>query len=90
MSTPRESSAGNEPATPAAIGPEGIPASPFCIHLRTKKSYFLRGPALEAADLEDGSGYCWCRKTMLALGPDGEPVSPSDCRAGRACFETIA
>jgi len=76
---------GPEPEPPIA----GIRVSPFCMHLRSKKSYFLRGPALEEADLLDGSGHCWCRKTMLALGPDGEAAVPSDCRAGRACFEAV-
>jgi hypothetical protein len=69
--------------------PAGMRVSPFCAHLRTKKAYFLREPALEEEDLLDASGHCWCLKTMLALGPDGEPVLPSDCRAGRACFESI-
>ncbi len=63
--------------------------SPFCAQLRSKKSYFLRGAPLSESDLLDGSGHCWCRKTMLALGPDGEAVHPSDCRAGRACFEAV-
>jgi hypothetical protein len=69
--------------------PAALPTSPFCARLRTKKSYFLREPALEEGDLLDASGHCWCLKTMLALGPDGKPVLPEDCRAGRACFESI-
>jgi hypothetical protein len=67
----------------------GIRVSPFCLHLRSKKSYFLREPPLEEGDLLDGSGHCWCQKTMLALGPDGDAAVPSDCRAGRACFQSI-
>lgn len=84
MTNPQETS-GTDPAA----APAGLRTSPFCVHLRTKKSYFLREPALEEGDLLDASGYCWCRKSMLALGPDGEPVRPEDCRAGRACFESI-
>ena len=63
-------------------------ASPFCVHLASKKAYFLRAPPLEDADLLDGSGHCWCRKTMQALGPDGEVADPAECRSGRACFES--
>ena len=70
-------------------GVPGIRTTPFCTHLRSKKSYFIREPALEETDLLDGSGHCWCRKTMLALGPDGEAAGPSACRAGRTCFEGI-
>jgi len=72
---------------PAAEAPPRTP--PFCAHLRTKKSYFLRGPARDEAELLDASGHCWCLKTMLALGPDGERVVPGDCRAGRACYEAV-
>lgn len=69
--------------------PRPLPPSPFCIHLRSKKSYFLRVPPAEEKDLLDGSGHCWCLKTMLVLGPDGGPVEPAGCRAGRPCFESI-
>jgi hypothetical protein len=84
MKTPDES-----PGPDPAPAPAGLRASPFCAHLRTKKSYFLREPALKEEDLLDASGYCWCRKTMIALGPDGDAARPSDCREGRACFESI-
>jgi hypothetical protein len=69
--------------------PRPAPASPFCVHLLSKKSYFLRRPPAEEADLLDASGHCWCRKTMLVLGPDGRPVEPAECRPGRPCFESI-
>jgi len=69
--------------------PRPLSPSPFCVHLRSKKSYFLRRPPAEEADLRDGSDHCWCLKTMLVLGPDGSPVEPAGCRAGRACFESI-
>jgi hypothetical protein len=59
------------------------------MHLQSKKAYFLAGPPMAEDELLDGSGHCWCRKTMGVLGPDGEMAQPSDCRAGRACFETI-
>jgi hypothetical protein len=63
-------------------------AGPLCRHLRSKKSYTLAAPARSSADVLDGSGHCWCGKTMLPLGPDDDRVDPDNCRAGRNCFET--
>ncbi len=60
--------------------------SPFCGDLRTKKYYFLKGPALEPADLLDASNDCWCGRTQIRLGPDDEGVNTDDCRSGRACY----
>jgi hypothetical protein len=62
--------------------------SPFCADLRTKKAYFLSAPALTEEDLLDASGRAWCRRTMQAVGPDGELVLPLECRHGRACFKS--
>lgn len=61
--------------------------SPFCAHLRTKKYFFLETPPVEDDDILDASGRSWCNHTQEALGPDGEMVSPQDCRRGRRCFE---
>ena len=66
-----------------------IRSSPYCAQLRSKKFYFLQRPPMEEEDLADGSGHCWCLKTMHAQGPDGDAVEPADCQAGRACFESI-
>ena len=63
--------------------------SPFCVHIQSKKTYFLRGPPMQVSDILDGSNHCWCRRTMQVLGPDGEVVDPEECRAGRSCFESI-
>jgi len=63
--------------------------SPFCVDLRSKKLFFAAGPPQEIDDVLDASRHCWCRKTMQALGPDGEIVDPRDCRSGRSCFESI-
>lgn len=60
--------------------------SPFCADLRTKLALFLTGPALTEADILDGSGRAWCRRTMQSVGPDGELVLPAACRRGRTCF----
>lgn len=66
----------------------GFRTSPFCLHLQSKKRFSLRGEPLVESDVLDASQSCWCRKTMQALGPDGELVDPADCRAGRGCFES--
>jgi hypothetical protein len=63
--------------------------SPFCARLRSKKFYFLRTPPREVSDILDGSGRCWCQRTMDALGPDGRPVDPEDCQNGRRCYESF-
>ena len=62
--------------------------SPFCADLCTKKAYFLSAPALSEADILDGSGRAWCRRTMQSVGPDGELVLPGECLRGRACFRS--
>jgi hypothetical protein len=64
--------------------------SPFCTHVRTKKTYFLDAPAMTEDDVMDGSGRVWCRLTMQSVGPDGELVLPDDCRSHRDCFESSA
>lgn len=28
----------------------------------------------------------WCVRTQEVLGPDGEPVSPTDCDRARSCY----
>ncbi len=63
--------------------------APFCSHIRSKKVYFLGRPPNTESELLDVSQSCWCRHTMLALGPDGAVVDPADCRAGRGCFESV-
>ena len=32
---------------------------------------------------------CWCSETMLAIGPDGEIVSPEHCGPGRPCYDQL-
>lgn len=32
-------------------------------------------------------GYCWCSRTMTALGPDGKVAIREACRPGRDCHE---
>ena len=75
------------PPTPA---PGGFRTSPFCLHLQSKKRFSLRGEPERESDLLDASQHCWCRRTMQAVGPDGERVDPQDCRTGRTCFASLA
>lgn len=63
--------------------------SPFCVHLQSKKTFFLRAPPMQTSDILDGSRHCWCRQTMQAIGPDGDVVDPDECRRGRSCFASI-
>lgn len=63
--------------------------SPFCIHLRSKKLFFRTAPPMVEEDVLDGSGHCWCRRTMQILGPDKHRAAPAACKAGRSCFESI-
>ncbi len=43
----------------------------------------------EANHLLDQSQWCWCRKTMQTIGPDGELVQPEDCTAQRGCYVSL-
>jgi|FLOH01.1.fsa_nt_gi hypothetical protein len=70
----------------AANGTTGLNKSPFCSKLRTKKYYFLNGPAMVEGDLLDASNDCWCKETMQRVGPDGVVVDPEDCQKGRGCY----
>jgi hypothetical protein len=70
--------------------PQSSLSVPICIHLRSKKTYFLSRPPRDSQDVLDGSGHCWCLRTMTALGPDEERVDPETCRAGRVCFESTS
>lgn len=76
-----------EPTTEPAAG--GMVNSPFCREIRSKKYYFLQEMPTETHHLRDGSNYCWCQRTMQAVGPDGEMVRPEDCKAGRSCYRSL-
>jgi hypothetical protein len=73
----------SEPAPPS---PGAV--RPLCIHLRSKKVYFLAGAPRTEEDVLDGAGHCWCLQTMQVLGPDRGRATPGDCRPGRDCFES--
>ena len=61
---------------------------PFCRHLSSKKVLGRDRPPLTAADVLDGSRWCWCAATSQLLGPDREPAHPDQCLKHRGCFES--
>lgn len=54
-----------------------------CQHLRCKEMYHQ-----DHGQEEDqfSSGIHWCGKTHESFGPDGQPVSKSECCANRTCY----
>jgi hypothetical protein len=58
-----------------------------CMSLRHKMMYVdeRHAPRGMVDDSSDTRIY-WCTKTQDALGPDGQPVSPSDCAQSRQCY----
>jgi hypothetical protein len=64
------------------------PPSEPCRFLRTKTMYydFNREAALSIGPPCDTASYR-CVKTSRVVGPDGEPVQPSECVPARTCYE---
>ena len=60
--------------------------SPFCRDLRSKRYYFLQEMPTEESHFLDASRQCWCRRTMQAIGPDGERAIPRNCKPDRGCY----
>jgi hypothetical protein len=52
-----------------------------CRNLRNKEMYYQG-----QEDDQFASGICWCSKTHEGFGPDGIPVSKTDCCANRSCY----
>ena len=51
--------------------------------MRSKEMYY------QSHGQEDdafSSGVFWCGKTQENFGPDGQPVSKTECCAGRSCY----
>lgn len=69
---------------------ESLRISPFCSKLCSKKLVFQQRPPRSEQDLMDASCHTWCSDTQEALGPDGQPTDPEDCRAGRGCFSAYS
>jgi hypothetical protein len=58
-----------------------------CQHLRHKMMYVDERQATPGlVDDSSDTRVFFCVKTQDALGPDGEPVSPDDCRDARGCY----
>lgn len=58
-----------------------------CLNLRHKMMYVderQRTPGL--VDDSSDTRIFFCTKTQDSLGPDGEPVSPTDCDGSRDCY----
>jgi hypothetical protein len=62
--------------------------SPFCSELRSKKFFFAQGLPTEASQYLDGSDYCWCYRTQLPIGTDGNKAYPDRCVPGRGCYRS--
>lgn len=72
----------SEPPAPLAR------VKPFCKHLLSKNIVKRTKVMLEDDDVLDASRHCWCKLTGQTLGPDRFSAHPSECRVGRACFES--
>ena len=58
-----------------------------CLHIRHKLMYCDDRHATPGlVDDTSSTRVFFCVKTQEVLGPDGQPVHPSDCRPGRACY----
>ena len=66
----------------------GVVNSPFCRELRSKRYFYLQEMPTEEHHFLDASRHCWCRRTMQAVGPDGERAIPRNCKPDRACYHS--
>lgn len=58
-----------------------------CQHLRHKLMYVDERHATPGlVDDSSTTRVFLCLKSHESLGPDGEPVSPTDCSSSRACY----
>jgi hypothetical protein len=58
-----------------------------CRHIRHKMMYVDERHAVPGmVDDSSDTRVFFCIRSQDALGPDGEPVSPDDCRPGRGCY----
>jgi hypothetical protein len=71
---------------PAPTIPSPEVQSPFCGELRSKKFFMLDVLPTDEEQYLDSTNHCWCYQTQQVIGPDGLPVHPGDCTAGRTCY----
>lgn len=58
-----------------------------CMNLRHKLMYVdERQSTPGLVDDSSDTRVFFCTRTQDALGPDGEPVGPRACHAGRSCY----
>ncbi|MEW5978287.1 MAG: hypothetical protein AB1898_21025 [Acidobacteriota bacterium] len=50
------------------------------------KSMFYQAEPDPSVPRSNEDGF-WCALTQRVLGPDGQVVSPQECKPGRACFK---
>ena len=62
-----------------------------CLHIRHKMMYCdARQSTPGMVDDSSDTRVFFCQHTQEALGPDGEPVSPTECTHARNCYHTGA
>ena len=71
---------------PEPTSPQGFSLG-RCKLLRSKSMFVEEEPDPSVA--RSDSGICWCVHTQNCLGPDGDVVTPENCRPGRSCFEPL-
>jgi len=68
--------------------PQTQQLSPVCTKLRTKTAFGcmdpLEGPWEES---DSTTAVYWCLGTMETAGPDNHFCHPTNCRAGRSCYQ---
>jgi hypothetical protein len=66
---------------------ETVTLKSSCRHIRHKLMYCdERHDAPGMVDDSSDTRVFFCDKTQDALGPDADPVSPTECTPGRSCF----
>ena len=67
--------------------PRPLDLRPACLKLRHKMMYCdERQQTPGQVDVSSDTTVFFCARTHDALGPDAEPVGPTECAPGRACY----
>ena len=66
---------------------DAVKLVPACLHLRHKMMYVDdRHSRIGVVDDSSDTRVFFCTRNQDTLGPDGLPVSPTECTPGRQCF----
>lgn len=57
-----------------------------CENLRWKGLFIDSGESVTSPGAEP---ICWCLKTQIGIGPDGQLVGIEHCQAGRPCYSAL-